>query len=127
MQGSDHTPLTELLEQWQVDASQPVPLFGTGPQFLIEVFDWVSQNPVQFTAICSVLVALIQRHPQASVSYTTLDGNKTELTNIRAKDAISLEKELREASTRSIYVELEQGRQSLPDAETKTYSVGSLV
>lgn len=108
VKGKDHTSLTVLLEQRAIDMGQPVPLFSTGAQFLIEVFDWVSQNPVQVTAICTVLVELIRRHPQASLSYTAPDGSKTELTNIRTKDAISLEKELRDARTRSIQIDLSE-------------------
>ncbi|MFR9700877.1 hypothetical protein ACL00O_00085 [Aeromonas sanarellii] len=124
VRGNDHTPLTNLLKDLPIEANPPIPFFSQGAQYFIEIFDWISKNPVQVGEICGVLIALINRYSSASLSYRV--GDRTvELNNISAKSAISLAKELREADVRDIYVDLRQGRQSLSNAESEKDSEGS--
>lgn len=117
VRGKDHTPLTNLLKGLPIEANPPIPIFSQGAQYFVEIFDWISKNPVQVGEICGVLVALINRYSNASLTYQ--NGDKVvEVNKISAKSAIALAKELREADVRDICVDLGLERQLSPNAES---------
>ncbi|MFQ2291201.1 hypothetical protein ACK323_06725 [Aeromonas enteropelogenes] len=112
--GNDHTPLTNILKEVQIEANAPVSLFSNGPQFLIEIFDWISKNPVQVGEICGVLVAFINRHPKASLTYS-IDGKTVKVNNISARSAVEFAKELRQADIRTIYINMDDKNENTMD------------
>ncbi|MBL0571910.1 hypothetical protein JD522_00450 [Aeromonas hydrophila] len=117
LRGNDHTPLTKMLKELPIEVNPPVPIFSQGAQYLVEIFNWVSKNPVQVGEICGVLVALINRYSNATLTYRNGD-RVVEVNKISAKSAIALAKELREADVRDIYVDLGQRCQVPPNAES---------
>lgn len=107
VQGIDHTPLTNLLEEHGVKNNGAALTFSGEMQAFIEILDWVEKHPVLLTEICAVLVALINRYHRASIKYT-VGGQPVEITNISQKSAIEIANDLQQGPVQNILVDLSQ-------------------
>ncbi|MDX7924072.1 hypothetical protein SJS82_19280 [Aeromonas media] len=115
--GNDHTPLTDQLKELPNEGKFPIPIFRQGAQYLIEIFDWITKNPVRVGGGCGGLIALINRYSDANLSYRNGD-RVAEVNKISVKSAIEFAKELCEADVRDIHVGLGQDRKLLSNAES---------